>query len=90
MFQYTNGFTCATGMDNESVMVDFRQKSPNFDDEGHITNIELIPIASIVMDKKTARELGEALCSASENFEGNNIARKFEFSSVSEENQDNK
>lgn len=80
MYQYTNGFTCALGADKNTIMINFRQKAPVFDNDGTLCNTELIQIASVIMDKKMAEELGKALSSAANDFRDNDSARISEIS----------
>lgn len=75
MYQYINGFTCAVGSDKNTIMLSFRQKAPFFDNDGKLVDTELIQVASVVMDKKLAEELGKTLASAANHFEGNEDAR---------------
>lgn len=61
MYQYANGYSCAIDTEGEEVVLCFRQKAPTYDETGKISSVETEQVASIVMNRTMAKDLGESL-----------------------------
>lgn len=70
MYQYTNSFTCAASQKDRTVMLQFRQKSPNISETGEIDGEKMEVLSMLMMDMETAQALGKALLEVKDGFDG--------------------
>lgn len=57
MLQYVDGFSCSLNHESNSLVIHFTQKEPIIKDGENNVDIVVNPIASIIMEKRSAAAL---------------------------------